>query len=334
MLTAGVGSGLFLLLAAMATGQGTAPGDAGGGHGAGSVSKEVGVGGSGQDEPGDEADGSKMVKLTLESTHESGKPGQGFWLGAVFQIEPRWHTYWKNAGDSGAPPRFEWTVEPAGALEIGGVEWMVPERKVSPGDILDYIYEGRVTHFFPVKIAESMKPGDTIKITCTSTWLVCKDACLPGEGRATLTLRVGGSQESSAAAGLRAQRELVPMEADELLKIGWSRTGAGGGGAGGENGGENGGEAPVLEVVFTPATKGASLSYFPYADEGDLVPVNLLRGGASKTGTLRLRFDPKEMDSTQSRAPKRVRGVVRVDSPAPAGTRAYLLDVPTPGSRE
>ena len=30
-----------------------------------------------------------------------------------FKLEPGWHVYWQNAGDSGEPPRIQWTL-PAG----------------------------------------------------------------------------------------------------------------------------------------------------------------------------------------------------------------------------
>ncbi|MFM9959297.1 MAG: protein-disulfide reductase DsbD domain-containing protein [Phycisphaerales bacterium] len=260
-------------------------------------------------EDAEELDGSKMVKLTVELSHDAASAGQGVWVGAVFEIEKGWHTYWRNAGDSGAAPRFEWTVEPAGALEIGSAEWMTPKRKLSEGDILDYIYEGRVTHFFPAKLGSGVKIGDTITITCKSKWLVCKDACMPGEGVAKATLRVGKSQESNIAPKLRAEREMVPMEKDELLPVAWAK----------------GGEASVLEIKFVggehASASGTTLSYFPYAEEGDLVPANLLKGGASKSGTLRLRFDESELKKGG-----KVRGVVRVDSAA--GTRAYLIEIP------
>jgi DsbC/DsbD-like thiol-disulfide interchange protein len=31
-------------------------------------------------------------------------------LGLYFKLEPGWHIYWKNAGDSGEPPRARWTL--------------------------------------------------------------------------------------------------------------------------------------------------------------------------------------------------------------------------------
>jgi hypothetical protein len=34
----------------------------------------------------------------------------GFWLGLKLAHEPDWHTYWKNAGDSGLPTELQWQL--------------------------------------------------------------------------------------------------------------------------------------------------------------------------------------------------------------------------------
>ena len=31
-------------------------------------------------------------------------------VGLYFKLEPGWHVYWKNAGDSGEPPHIQWTL--------------------------------------------------------------------------------------------------------------------------------------------------------------------------------------------------------------------------------
>jgi DsbC/DsbD-like thiol-disulfide interchange protein len=46
--------------------------------------------------------------------------------GVHFQLEPGWHIYWINPGDSGQPPAFYWTL-PLGAT-AGEVQWPRPER--------------------------------------------------------------------------------------------------------------------------------------------------------------------------------------------------------------
>ena len=36
-------------------------------------------------------------------------PGNEVWLGLKLEHIPHWHTYWKNAGDSGLPTNLSWT---------------------------------------------------------------------------------------------------------------------------------------------------------------------------------------------------------------------------------
>ena len=43
-------------------------------------------------------------------------PGETVDLALIFEIQPGWHTYWRNPGDSGDPPRLAWTL-PAGVTE-------------------------------------------------------------------------------------------------------------------------------------------------------------------------------------------------------------------------
>ena len=42
-------------------------------------------------------------------------PGATVWLGLQIAHQPEWHTYWKNAGDSGLPTELRWTL-PAGLV--------------------------------------------------------------------------------------------------------------------------------------------------------------------------------------------------------------------------
>ena len=38
------------------------------------------------------------------------KIGENFVLGIKFDLDPGWHTYWKNPGDSGLPPDIKWST--------------------------------------------------------------------------------------------------------------------------------------------------------------------------------------------------------------------------------
>src|SRR5437764_14202728 len=64
------------------------------------------------------------VEAELVSAQASAQPGHAFTMGLKLRMEPEWHTYWKNPGDSGLPTRIEWQL-PAG-WKAREIEWPYP----------------------------------------------------------------------------------------------------------------------------------------------------------------------------------------------------------------
>ena len=54
------------------------------------------------------------VRAELLADASAIKPGEPFWVGLRQIIRPKWHTYWKNPGDSGLPTEITWKL-PEGA---------------------------------------------------------------------------------------------------------------------------------------------------------------------------------------------------------------------------
>ena len=77
----------------------------------------------------------------------AGKPLR---LGLLIRHAPDWHTYWRNAGDSGLPTTLSWEL-PAGA-SAGAIEWPTPKR-LPIGPLVNYGYEGTVLLPVPVDVA-------------------------------------------------------------------------------------------------------------------------------------------------------------------------------------
>lgn len=85
-----------------------------------------------------------------------------------FVLEPGWHIYWRNPGDSGAPPRVQ--VQGGQLVEW---KWPAPER-ISLPPLTNYGYEARVS--FPV----ILKPDVGVReMVLRFEWLVCKVECVP-----------------------------------------------------------------------------------------------------------------------------------------------------------
>jgi len=124
-------------------------------------------------------------------------PGSPVWVGLQITHQPEWHTYWKNAGDSGLPTEMTWTL-PAG-VSTGEIAWPVPE-KIPVGSLANYGYENTVLLPVPLEVSTLYKPpvalaGGTpsMDIQLKASWLVCRKECIPEEGEFTLSLPLQGS---------------------------------------------------------------------------------------------------------------------------------------------
>jgi thiol:disulfide interchange protein DsbD len=113
--------------------------------------------------------------------------GQTFWLGVSIEHAPHWHTYWQNPGDSGLPTQLRWQL-PAG-LQAGEIAWPLP-KKIPIGTLANYGYEGKVLLAVPVTVGTPYQPAPNgqLRIGLQAEWLVCRQECIPQEGRFALDL--------------------------------------------------------------------------------------------------------------------------------------------------
>ena len=64
------------------------------------------------------------VRSELVSEVAAVKPGEPFWVGLRQTLRPKWHTYWKNPGESGLPTEIVWKL-PDGA-KADPIVWPAP----------------------------------------------------------------------------------------------------------------------------------------------------------------------------------------------------------------
>lgn len=97
--------------------------------------------------------------------------------GLYFKLEPGWHVYWKNAGDSGEPPHIQWTL-PDG-ITASPLQFPAP-RRLPLGPLMDFGYENEVLFPFTVQAAATARPGPAV-LHAKVDWLVCREVCIPGK---------------------------------------------------------------------------------------------------------------------------------------------------------
>jgi thiol:disulfide interchange protein DsbD len=151
------------------------------------------------------------------------RAGQTFWLGLQIEHQPHWHTYWQNPGDSGLPTRVQWQL-PAG-LQAGDIAWPLP-KKIPIGTLANYGYEGRLLLTVPVTAGGDFRFPDSgpLALGLQAEWLVCRQECIPQEGRFTLSLASAATQTPHAASFESAQK-LSPKPMAQLQQGGTWITG-------------------------------------------------------------------------------------------------------------
>ena len=126
--------------------------------------------------------------------------GQPVWVGLQITHAPEWHTYWKNAGDSGMPTELQWTLPPG--VMAGDIAWPLP-KKIPIGHLANYGYEGTVLLPVPLIITPQYKPGvlaDALDVKLKATWLVCRKECIPQDGEFALKIPLRSSTALNGAA--------------------------------------------------------------------------------------------------------------------------------------
>ena len=152
------------------------------------------------------------VTAELVAERSAVQPGQSLQIGLRLQHIPKWHTYWRNPGDSGLPTMIDWQL-PAGA-SVGEIEWPAPKR-LPIGPLVNYGYEGELLLPMRFTAPADARPGSELRLRAKADWLVCHDVCIPESATLELLLPVvaadttpGSTAWTTAfeqAAALRAQ---------------------------------------------------------------------------------------------------------------------------------
>jgi len=164
------------------------------------------------------------VRAELLSDVAAAKPGEPFWVGLRQTIRPKWHTYWKNPGESGLPTEITWTL-PAG-VTAGPIVWPVP-NVFDIGGVINYGFKDDILLLVRITPPANLA-GSTLRLAAEANWLVCEDICIPEEGKFELTLPLAAAATPSdpkTRALFESARRSMPMESPWPARYGVSKSG-------------------------------------------------------------------------------------------------------------
>jgi thiol:disulfide interchange protein DsbD len=130
------------------------------------------------------------------------------YAGVLFELDPGWHLYWRNPGDSGLAPVLRFAFD-GGAPQQLDLQWPAPSVFIEDEDLVTFGYEGRVLLAGPV-------PGEPAHVAVTADVLVCADQCLPASLELARRFRVdaGSGEAARARAIFEEAAAQVPPAAD------------------------------------------------------------------------------------------------------------------------
>jgi len=124
--------------------------------------------------------------------------------GVEIHLAPGWKTYWRYPGDSGVPPRFDFSG--SRNLKSASVRYPAPHRLTDESGT-SIGYKGDVV--FPLDVTPQ-DAGKPVVLALKLDYAVCEKICVPAEGKAELTL---GGKAGTEDAALAQGEALVPMPA-------------------------------------------------------------------------------------------------------------------------
>jgi thiol:disulfide interchange protein/DsbC/DsbD-like thiol-disulfide interchange protein len=129
----------------------------------------------------------KHVEVRLIAEGPVPADGGPVTVALVQKIIPGWHTYWRNAGDSGEPTKIEWKL-PQG-FSAKDIQWPVPER-IPIGPLANFGFKDEVWLLTEIQTPKGLTPGSMTTIEADVAWLVCEEICIPEDAKLRLEIDV------------------------------------------------------------------------------------------------------------------------------------------------
>jgi DsbC/DsbD-like thiol-disulfide interchange protein len=193
------------------------------------------------------ADDDAFASQTVKAAHSSarllsaGAPlGGTYHAGVEIDLEPKTITYWRQPGDAGSPPQFDFSR----SENVAAVEVLYPAPKhIIEAESEVAGYDSRVV--FPLRVTPR-DPAAPVSLRLALDYAACGTICLPAKAQLSLALPTAGASPYAdviAAAESKTPKKLSKAKAGEVISI--SR-------AGGKN-------EPVWNLRYTGAGRAQDL---------------------------------------------------------------------------
>jgi DsbC/DsbD-like thiol-disulfide interchange protein len=144
-----------------------------------------------------------QMRLLLAGPQQMGIAG-----GIEILIEPGWHTYWRNPGEAGVPPVFDFSQ----SKNVASVKVLYPApERLDDGGSVSLIYRNEVV--FPLVI-EPVEPGAPITLSVDATFGVCAEICIPTRASSAATLAPEAPADPLSEARVTSFAARVPGPAE------------------------------------------------------------------------------------------------------------------------
>jgi DsbC/DsbD-like thiol-disulfide interchange protein len=115
--------------------------------------------------------------------------------GVEIQLQPGWKTYWRTPGDSGVPPRFDFSK----SVNVESVTPLFPAPRTFDDGAGGQSY-GYAKHvIFPLRIVPK-NPNEPVQLRASISYAVCEKLCLPVEAESELSFTSAASALDSLVA--------------------------------------------------------------------------------------------------------------------------------------
>lgn len=131
-------------------------------------------------------------------------------VGVLFKPEPGWHVYWSNPGDTGLAPTVEWQLPSESAASP--LYWPAPEF-IPIAHLVNLGYHHETLLWSDITLPSGALPKTALGestppdvagagaavVSASLSWLVCKEACVPGKAQLSVDLASLSAAENAQA---------------------------------------------------------------------------------------------------------------------------------------